>query len=86
MRYSLPWHVVEPRAGEFDWSWSDERIGYAKELGLNLILDLVHFGTPTWLPEAFGDVEFPMRWNVTPRLLLNNIATRFILFARSTNR
>jgi len=59
MRYSLPWHLVEPAREEFDWSWSDERLAYAKSLGLNLILDLVHFGTPTWLPEAFGDVEFP---------------------------
>ncbi len=59
MRYSLPWHLVEPSRNQFDWSWSDDRLGYAKELGFNLILDLVHFGTPTWLPEAFGDVEFP---------------------------
>jgi len=59
MRYSLPWHLVEPSRGEFDWTWGDERVGFAKELGFNLILDLVHFGTPTWLPEAFGDVEFP---------------------------
>ncbi|MGZ4973856.1 MAG: family 1 glycosylhydrolase, partial [Limisphaerales bacterium] len=59
MRYSMPWHLVEPSRGQFDWSWSDERLGYAKDLGFNLILDLVHFGTPTWLPEAFGDVEFP---------------------------
>jgi beta-glucosidase/6-phospho-beta-glucosidase/beta-galactosidase/glycosyltransferase involved in cell wall biosynthesis len=59
MRYSLPWHLVEPARGEFDWSWSDERLAFAKDLGLHLILDLVHFGTPTWIPEAFGDVEFP---------------------------
>lgn len=59
MRYSLPWHIVEPSRGDFDWTWSDERLDFAKELGINLILDLVHFGTPTWLPEAFGDVEFP---------------------------
>ncbi len=59
MRYSLCWHLIETSPGVFDWSWADERITYARELGLNLIIDLVHFGTPTWLPAAFADVEFP---------------------------
>ncbi len=59
MRYSLAWHLIEKEPGVFDWSWADERINYANELGINLVLDLVHFGTPTWLPEAFGDVDFP---------------------------
>ena len=60
MRYSLCWHLIETQSGVYDWSWADERIAFAKELGINLILDLAHFGTPTWLPEAFGDVECPM--------------------------
>ncbi|MDB6028088.1 MAG: glycosyltransferase [Verrucomicrobiales bacterium] len=59
MRYSLAWHLIETSPGVYDWTWADERIHYARGLGLNLILDLVHFGTPTWLPDAFGDVEFP---------------------------
>ena len=59
LRYSLCWHLIEPSPGVYDWSWADERINYARELGINLIIDLVHFGTPTWLPDAFGDVEFP---------------------------
>src|SRR5690348_14806446 len=44
LRYSIPWHIVEPERGVFDWKWSDERFQFARELGLNLILDLVHFG------------------------------------------
>ena len=59
MRYSLCWHLIETSPGVYDWSWADERINYARELGINLIVDLVHFGTPTWLPEAFGDIDFP---------------------------
>lgn len=59
MRYSLPWHTVEPKAGVFNWKWADERISFARELGIELILDLVHFGTPTWLPDSFGDPDFP---------------------------
>ncbi len=59
MRYSVPWHLVEPEPGKYDWRWADERFDHAGQLGIDLILDLVHFGTPTWLPEAFGDVDFP---------------------------
>jgi beta-glucosidase/6-phospho-beta-glucosidase/beta-galactosidase len=60
LRYSLCWHLIESSPGVYDWTWADERINYARELGINLILDLVHFGVPTWLPDAFGDIEFPV--------------------------
>ena len=59
MRYSIPWHIIETSPGVFDWKWADERFELAQQLGINLIVDLVHFGTPTWLPDAFGDVDFP---------------------------
>jgi beta-glucosidase/6-phospho-beta-glucosidase/beta-galactosidase len=59
LRYSLPWHVLEPKRGTFDWSFADERIAEANKLGINLMLDVMHFGTPTWLPLAVGDPEFP---------------------------
>ena len=46
LRYALPWHVLEPERGRFDWSMADERIEEAQKLGLNLMLDVMHFGTP----------------------------------------
>lgn len=60
MRYSIPWHQIETEPGVFDWKWTDERFQFAQKLGINLIVDLVHFGTPTWLPDAFGDTDFPI--------------------------
>ena len=30
-----------------------------RELGLTVIADLVHYGTPTWLPESFADDAYP---------------------------
>jgi beta-glucosidase/6-phospho-beta-glucosidase/beta-galactosidase len=59
LRYALPWHQIEREPGQFDWSVADERIGAAKEMGLELYMDVMHFGTPTWLPQAAGDPEFP---------------------------
>ncbi len=60
LRYSMPWHLLEPAPGKFDWTWAEERLDYATKLGLNLIIDLVHFGVPLWLPEAFADLDFPV--------------------------
>src|SRR5438874_5204577 len=59
LRYTFPWHVLEPARGKFDWSWADERIEEFEKLGINLLLDVMHFGTPLWLKQAVGDPEFP---------------------------
>ena len=60
VRYCLPWNQIEPAPGKFDWRWADERVNYiTRKLGLGLTLDIMHFGTPLWLPQAAGDVEFP---------------------------
>jgi beta-glucosidase/6-phospho-beta-glucosidase/beta-galactosidase len=59
LRYALPWHQIEREAGQFDWSMADERIETAQQLGIDLYLDVMHFGTPLWLRLAAGDPEFP---------------------------
>ncbi len=59
LRYAFPWHALQPRRGEFLWDYADERIAEFDKLGIALILDVVHFGTPLWLGQAVGDPEFP---------------------------
>ena len=59
LRYALPWHEIERQPGQYDWGWFDQRLALFEELGINLMLDLAHFGTPTWLPDAFADPDFP---------------------------
>jgi len=59
LRYAIPWSYLEPRRGSFDWSVADERINACHDLGLELMMDVMHFGTPRWLPQAVGDPEFP---------------------------
>lgn len=59
MRYALPWHQIETAPGVFDWKMADERINYCRELGINLMMDVMHFGCPKWLPQAVGDIRFP---------------------------
>src|SRR4051794_22344937 len=59
LRYALPWHKLETSPGQFDWSYADERIEECEKLGITLLMDVMHFGTPLWLKQAVGDPEFP---------------------------
>jgi beta-glucosidase/6-phospho-beta-glucosidase/beta-galactosidase len=60
VRLSPPWHRIHVAPDRFDWKWLDEYLDFAVgELELVPLLDLCHFGTPLWLPEQFGDPEFP---------------------------
>src|SRR6059058_1331824 len=52
LRYALPWHKLEPERGQFDWSMADERIGEMENLGIEPLMDVMHFGTPLWLKQA----------------------------------
>ncbi len=59
LRYALPWHEIERQPGQFDWRWFDERLDLFERLGITPMVDLAHFGVPTWLPDAFADADFP---------------------------
>jgi beta-glucosidase len=60
VRYGLPWYRLNPAPGKWDWTWADDVINYAVvELGLDLIIDLVHYGTPSWLEGSFTDPAYP---------------------------
>ncbi len=59
LRYGFPWYRVNPAPGVFDWSWTDQVVSYlAQRKDLKVILDLVHYGTPTWLQGSFADPDF----------------------------
>ena len=59
IRYGFPWYRLNPAEGRWDWSWTDEVVEEANRLGLGLIIDLVHYGTPTWLAGSFTDPRYP---------------------------
>jgi beta-glucosidase len=60
LRYGVNWPLVHTAPGVFDWTVLDERLNYAvSELGLTVIADLVHYGTPTWLSGSFADPGYP---------------------------
>ena len=59
LRYPVSWERLQPKRGVFEWGEVEERLTFAHELGFRVAPGLVHFGTPAWLPGAFGDPEFP---------------------------
>lgn len=61
VRWGIPWYLVEPRPGEFDWSWIDQVAEKMTELGLRCIVDLMHYGTPLWLENSFLNASYPER-------------------------
>lgn len=60
LRYGVSWPVVHVAPGEFEWGELDEIIAFAvDELGLTIVADLVHYGTPRWLERSFADEAYP---------------------------
>lgn len=55
LRYGLPVHRILIGPGQYDWSFADKTLARMKDLGIEPILDLVHFGLPDWL----GDFQNP---------------------------
>jgi len=59
IRWGIPWYRVEPAPGVFDWAWLDQVVSHMDGLGLECVVDLMHYGTPRWL--SFLDDEYPTR-------------------------
>jgi dTDP-4-dehydrorhamnose reductase len=45
MRFPVIWERVSPEPGRLEWSWTDERIGRLRELGVRPIAGLLHHGS-----------------------------------------
>ena len=60
VRWGIPWYRIQPEKNVWDWSFSDEVIPYiVEEKGLELVLDLMHYGVPRWMEKAFIDPDYP---------------------------
>ena len=60
IRYGFPWYRLNPAPGRFVWDWADRVVDRLDELGLEAIVDLIHYGTPLWLDNAFLNADFPV--------------------------
>ncbi|MBA4147682.1 MAG: glycoside hydrolase family 1 protein [Verrucomicrobia bacterium] len=58
-RYGVPWHRINPAPGQWDWSFADKTLERLIEVGIDPIVDLVHYGLPPWIENAFLNPDFP---------------------------
>lgn len=58
-RYGIPWHRVQPRPGAWEWDFVDRAVDRLLELGVEPIIDLVHYGLPRWIEGAYLHPDFP---------------------------
>ncbi len=62
LRWGVPWYRVNPAPGVFDWTWVDQVIDRLTVLGIEPVVDLLHYGTPLWLAGEFASRDFPDRF------------------------
>lgn len=58
-RYGIPWHRIQPRPDAWEWSFVDRAVDRLLELGIEPIIDLVHYGLPPWIEGAYLHPDFP---------------------------
>ncbi len=59
IRYGFPWYRLNPEPGKYAWSWADRVVDRLCGLELDVIVDLVHYGTPLWLDNSFVNRNYP---------------------------
>jgi beta-glucosidase len=58
-RYGIPWHLINPTPNTWDWRFADQSLERMLALGINPIVDLVHYGLPGWIENAYLNPNFP---------------------------
>jgi beta-glucosidase/6-phospho-beta-glucosidase/beta-galactosidase len=58
IRYGPPLHLTFERRGKFNWDYCDSQFEELREFGPEPIVDLCHFGVPSWLGN-FQNAEIP---------------------------
>lgn len=61
VRWGVPWHLVNPARGRWSWRWTDRVIERLLAVGVEPIVDLVHYGVPAWITDGFLSTDFPAR-------------------------
>ncbi len=60
IRDGLRWHLIEKGPGQYDWSSWMPALEAAEQLGLQIIWDLFHYGSPDHVDQ--GGPDFPARF------------------------
>ncbi|HYG76929.1 MAG TPA: family 1 glycosylhydrolase [Planctomycetota bacterium] len=58
LRYGPPYYKMHLAPGKYDWAFFDKVAARMQELGIEPVIDLVHFGVPDWIGN-FQNGDFP---------------------------
>jgi beta-glucosidase/6-phospho-beta-glucosidase/beta-galactosidase len=58
-RYGVPWHRIQPERNVWRWDFVDLALERMLALKIDPIVDLVHYGLPSWMEQAFLDPDYP---------------------------
>lgn len=58
-RYGIPWHRINPQPGAWEWEWADRPLEHMLSRGIAPIVDLVHYGLPAWIDDAYLNPNYP---------------------------
>ncbi len=59
VRWGIPWYLINPDKGMYKFDWLDAVVDRFEELNLEVIVDLMHYGTPFWLDNSFINNDYP---------------------------
>jgi beta-glucosidase/6-phospho-beta-glucosidase/beta-galactosidase len=57
-RYGLPWHRINPQPNSWNWDFADRSLDHLLHLSIEPIVDLVHYGLPSWIHHAWLHPDF----------------------------
>jgi beta-glucosidase len=58
-RYGVPWHRIQPQSNMWHWQFADQTLERLLSLGIAPQVDLVHYGLPPWIENAFLHPDYP---------------------------
>ncbi|MCL6679627.1 hypothetical protein LZ519_09920 [Sphingomonas sp. RG327] len=73
VRDGLRWHLIEKTPGKYDWSSWMPAVEAAEEVGIEVIWDLFHYGSPDHVDQ--GGADFPKRFTDFAMAALEQRAT-----------
>ncbi|HEY0188673.1 MAG TPA: family 1 glycosylhydrolase [Cellulomonas sp.] len=62
VRWGVPWYKVNPEPGRYDFGWLDRAAEAFAAHGVEVLVDLLHYGCPRWLDNAFLHTDYPARF------------------------
>ena len=80
IRWGIPWYKVNPEKNVWRFDWLDKMIDGFNRLGIDVIVDLIHYGTPLWLDNSFLNHDFEKYAAEYAAMIANRYKGRLSIF------